>query len=547
MPDDKRDGDDLFEDLDKFFAPIKDVDWDEPADPGVSASPSEEHVSVQNAPTRPGTSAEPAENPPSPMDQSPSGDDDEPDAAWYDTSVMAPIDDLLGEGEGDLTSEAGTSEHDAMKPSAGQADLFGASADEGGTDQSSRSDHEAAVHVSRETQPMPAFLDEPSDADVQHAVEHFGGSLEQDAPPQAVVPFEDGEDDDPVIGGPELEAGDDFLAASGSSMVEDDILADLDEPTGAPRTIIVGSDEGLGGPSWQEPTSVEVGAELDRRGGADGERDVPAAFMTGVVLAGLSVGALLIGTGAFAILAIAIVLVAQGELFGVMVKHRYQPATAVGLVSGVMMMAGAYYHGEPGLLAMFALGTIATFLWFMTVPLAHRSNLLLNIGLTIFNMAWIPLLGGYLVALLRVGVGNQGKTLVISVIALTFIYDTAAFLFGSIWGGTWVARPLAPNTSPKKSWEGFVGALLVTLIVAMVLMPSLVDVFTDHKLDAALLGIVVGLAATFGDLAESLVKRDMGIKDMGSILPGHGGFLDRIDSLLFVAPAAFFVIRIVFG
>ena len=177
MPDDKRDGDDLFEDLDKFFAPIKDVDWDEPADPGVSASPSEEHVSVQNAPTRPGTSAEPAENPPSPMDQSPSGDDDEPDAAWYDTSVMAPIDDLLGEGEGDLRSEAGTSEQDAMKPSAGQADLFGASADEGGTDQSSRSDHEAAVHVSRETQPMPAFLDEPSDADVQHAVEHLAVRL----------------------------------------------------------------------------------------------------------------------------------------------------------------------------------------------------------------------------------------------------------------------------------------------------------------------------------------------------------------------------------
>ncbi|MEA2555388.1 MAG: phosphatidate cytidylyltransferase, partial [Actinomycetota bacterium] len=289
------------------------------------------------------------------------------------------------------------------------------------------------------------------------------------------------------------------------------------------------------------------GAELDRRGGAGGERDVPAAFMTGLVLAGLSLGSLLIGTGAFWILATVIVLVAQGELFGVMVKHKYQPATAVGLVSGVLMMAGAYYHGEPGLLAMFALGTIATFLWFMTVPPAHRSHLLQNIGLTIFNMAWIPLLAGYLVALLHVGNVTESKKLVFSVIALTFIYDTFAFLIGSVWGGTWVERPLAPNTSPKKSWEGFIGALVVTLIVAMVLMPSLVSVFTDHKLDAALLGIVVGLAATFGDLAESLVKRDMGIKDMGSILPGHGGILDRIDSLLFVAPAAFLVIRIVFG
>lgn len=545
MADDKRDGDDLFEDLDKFFAPIKDVDWDEPADPGVSASPSEEHVSVHNPAPPPDL---PAEAAPSPGTSAiPSSDDDEPDAAWYDTSVMAPIDDLLGEDD-DVALAADQSDLDAVQRSAGQADLFDTPAGDGGPDQAYLPDDEPAVQVSRETQPMPAFLDEPSDADVRQAVEHFGGTLERDPGTEAVVPFEDGEDDDHlVIGGPELEAGDDLLAGPGAAAVEDDILADLDEPTGAPRTVIVGSDEGLGGPSWQEPTSVEVGAELDRRGGADGERDVPAAFMTGLVLAGLSLGALLIGTGAFAVLAIAIVLLAQGELFGVMVKHRYQPATAVGLVSGVLMMAGAYYHGEPGLLAMFALGTIATFLWFMTVPPAHRSHLLQNIGLTIFNMAWIPLLGGYLIALLRVGIGSQGKTLVISVIALTFIYDTAAFLFGSIWGGTWVERPLAPNTSPKKSWEGFIGALVVTLIVAMVLMPSLVDVFTDHKLDAALLGIVVGLAATFGDLAESLVKRDMGIKDMGSILPGHGGVLDRIDSLLFVAPAAFLVIRIVFG
>ncbi|MEA2521326.1 MAG: phosphatidate cytidylyltransferase, partial [Actinomycetota bacterium] len=302
--------------------------------------------------------------------------------------------------------------------------------------------------------------------------------------------------------------------------------------------------EGMGGPSWQEPTSVEVGAELDRRGGAGGERDVPAAFMTGVALAGISLGALLISAWAFAFLSMVIVVFAQGELFGVMKKHRHQPATAVGLVSGALMMAGAYYHGEPGLLAMFALGIIATFLWFMTYPPAHRANLLQNIGLTIFNMAWIPLLGGYVVALLQ---GSDGKKLVIAVIALTFIFDTSAFLFGSIWGGTWVERPLAPNTSPKKSWEGFVGALVVTLIVAMVIMPSLVSRFTDHKLDAALLGIVVALAATFGDLAESLVKRDVGIKDMGSVLPGHGGVLDRIDSLLFVAPAAFMVIRIVYG
>ncbi|MEP7059493.1 MAG: phosphatidate cytidylyltransferase [Actinomycetota bacterium] len=539
MTDDKREGDDLFEDLDKFFAPIKDVDWDEPTDAGAGSTPSEEHVSVHSAtPVTPGNPS-----PDEPVTVPPAGEEAEP--AWYDTSVLAPIDDLLGEG--DLGSEQ-TGEDVMPGPDpvlSGQADLFDApSAD---ADEQILPDDDTVVRVSRETQPMPSFLDEPSEDDVRQAVEHFGGMVDDDPRARTVVPFDDGEDEDLASGAAVYEAGDDLLADPTSGPVEDDILSDMDDPSGVPRTVIVGSDEGMGGPSWQEPTSVEVGAELERRGGVGGERDVPAAFMTGVILAAVSLGALLIAGGAFALLATIIVLVAQGELYGVMVKHRHQPATAIGLVSGALMMAGAYYHGEAGLLAMFALGTIATFLWFMTVPPAHRSHLLQNIGLTIFNIAWIPLLGGYMVALLRVVPGNEGKKLVFAVIALAFVYDTSAFLFGSVWGGTWVERPLAPNTSPKKSWEGFVGALVVTLILAMVLMPSLVSVFTDHKLDAALLGIVVALAATFGDLAESLVKRDMGIKDMGSILPGHGGILDRIDSLLFVAPAAFLVIRIVIG
>ena len=142
-------------------------------------------------------------------------------------------------------------------------------------------------------------------------------------------------------------SGDDLFADIHGGEVEDDILSDLDEDDGVPRTVVVGS-EGLGGPSWQEPTSVEVGADLDRRGPNEGERDVPAAFLTGVVLAGVALGSLMIGKGAFAIVAGLVVLVAQGELFGVMVKHHHQPATAVGLVTGALMIAGAYYHGEAG-------------------------------------------------------------------------------------------------------------------------------------------------------------------------------------------------------
>ncbi len=272
---------------------------------------------------------------------------------------------------------------------------------------------------------------------------------------------------------------------------------------------------------------------------------MPAAFLTGIVLAGVAVVALLIGEGVFAIVAAVVALVAQGELYGVMVKHHRQPATAVGLVSGALVLAGAYYHGEAGSISMVSLGLLATFLWYLTVPAPHRKDLVGNIGLTMLGLVWVPALAGSLLIILT----TFGAEVVVAVIALTFVFDTAAFLIGSVWGGSFVQRPLAPATSPKKSIEGLVGASLITVIVSMAFITSFVDVapeiFSGARVNAALLGIIVSLAATFGDLAESLIKRDVGVKDMGSVLPGHGGVLDRIDSLLFVAPAALLLLRVI--
>jgi phosphatidate cytidylyltransferase len=387
----------------------------------------------------------------------------------------------------------------------------------------------------------------PSDEELEAAAEYFApssetepsqGAIAQDEPVGGVVGFDEGEDDYAGAAvGSDAGAGEPYVEG------DRDILADL-HPDEEPQTVMVGSGEGLGGPSWQEPTSVEVGADLDRRGPGPGERDVPAAFLTGVVLAGVALAALLIGKGVFGVLAAAVVLLAQGELFGVMVKHHRQPATAVGLLAGGLMLAGAYFKGEGAVLAMFALGVIATFLWFMSGPATTRKDTAMNIGLTVLNMAWIPLLAGYLLITLK---GSDGTQLVVAVIGLTFVFDTAAFLSGSVWGGQFFPRPLAPSISPKKSIEGVIMGGLVTVIVSVPLVTSFVDVFVDKRIEALLLGIVVAVAATFGDLAESLIKRDVGIKDMSSILPGHGGVLDRIDSLLFVAPAAFFFFRVIFA
>ncbi len=517
MTDDKPGGDDLFEDLDKFFAPIRDVDWESEETPQSSETPQEEHVAV-HAPVAPSGQGEHAEE----SAATPSIEDDDDDESWYDTSVLEPIDELLGSttDEDDAEEVEIDQEIVAAIPEAGDdADQTGLFDAPGAGDEGSMPD------------------EEPSESALEAAAEHFAGSVDRDEDPVDEVVT--------VIASEPATTMDDLFGDEPADQVEEDILSDLDEEDRVPRTVVVGA-EGLGGPSWQEPTSVEVGADLDRRGPNEGERDVPAAVLTGVVLAGIALASLLIGKGAFAIVAGLIVLIAQGELFGVSVKHHQQPATFVGLVTGGLMMAGAYYHGEPGVLAMLALGIMATFLWFMAGPAAHRKGVVGHIGATILNIAYIPLLASYLIITLAIG-GSDGKALVVAVIGLTFIFDTCAFLVGSVWGGSFFQRPLAPSVSPKKSLEGLIGATLITIIVAMALVPSFVAPFEHKQTEALLLAIVIAAAATLGDLAESLIKRDLGIKDMGSILPGHGGVLDRIDSLLFVAPAAFLLLRVIFA
>ena len=525
MPDDKPGGDDLFEDLDKFFAPIRDVDWESDETQAASGGSQEEHVAVRPSEPDPVVIADEPEVTVTPVSSTIEDEEDDEDA-WYDTSVLEPIDELMGEAIEDEDIETGLDAVVGADPAVVDA-----------TDPEDPTYQGGLFDV-----PRAGDDDEPSPEDIEAAAEHFSGSIHVD----------EGPDDEPIDEAatvvpqePATATGEDLFADIHGGDVEDDILSDLDEDDGAPRTVVVGA-EGLGGPSWQEPTSVEVGADLDRRGPGEGERDVPAAFLTGIVLAGVALGSLMIGKGAFAIVAALVVLVAQGELFGVTVKQHQQPATAVGLVTGALMIAGAYYHGEAGILAMFSLGVVATFLWFIAAPAAHRKGAISHIGVTLMNIAYIPLLASYLIVTLSIG-GSDGKALVVAVIGLTFIFDTAAFLVGSVWGGSFFQRPLAPSVSPKKSIEGLIGATLITIIVAMALVPSFVGPFEEKRIESLALALVVAAAATLGDLAESLIKRDLGIKDMGSILPGHGGVLDRIDSLLFVAPATFLLFRVIFA
>ena len=523
MVDDKRDGEELFEDLDKFFAPIKDVDFPEPEEPEAATTPQEEHVAVQ----RPEEAEAVEEVEEVEAEEAEAEGPEAVSGAWYDTQVMESIDEL---GEEDVVEDLAEEEGTVTVPDAaleGQEGLFasGQGIDEEDEDWPAAEQEPAA--------PSDTWVQqhEPTEEEVEAAAEHFAESVRSEEPePAMATPF-----------GDEVEEGSgDILSDLGAEDVEEDILSDLDEDAAAVRTVKVGS-EGLGGPSWQEPTSVEVGADLDRGGG----RDVPAAFMTGLVLAVVAFGSLLISRSLFAVVATAIVLIGQFELFVAMKKHHRQPATAIGLVTGGLVLWGAYDRGEGAILAMAGLGILATFLWFMAVPAVHRKDVLVNIGLTVLNVAYVPVLAAFLLLILGIGSSSDGRALVAAVIGLTFVYDTMAFLGGATFGGVSIRRALAPDTSPKKSWEGLIVATIVTLIVSMGLVPSFVGPFEDRRVDSLLLALVISAAATFGDLAESLIKRDLGMKDMGSILPGHGGVLDRIDSLLFAAPAAYLLFRVI--
>ena len=576
MANDERRGDDLFEDLDKFFAPIKDVDWDE-REAATPSTPQEEHVAVRSEPASSGAvapaqpPATPTGAPPSPAAPSsagPHGTEPEPepsgppadgpdvasvsapemtpaqpvdlgeheDEAWYDTGVLetvASLEDDDDAGPSDEPDDASVRivPGSASAPIDDQADLFG-------------DDDDDAWPTDETAATAPTAPEQPSEEDLEAAAEHFAGSIRSEER-YDTAPLEGGalvfEDDEAPV---DSEA--DLLADLGAgptdpAAVEEELLADLErEPQ---PTVVVGGGQGLGGPSWQEPAAIEVGADLERRGPDVGERDVPAAFMTGVVLAGVAVASLLVGETAFAIVAALGVVAAQAELFGVMTRHHLQPATFVGLVTGQLLVWGVFFRGEPAIPAMLALGVVASFLWFLTVPPAHRSHILQNLGVTALNLLWIPLLAAYLLATLEL---PDGRQLVIAVIGLTFVFDTAAFFVGSVWGGSFFTRPLAPSISPKKSIEGLVGGALVVVVVSVALVPTgFIEPLDGARVEALLLGLVVAVAATLGDLAESLVKRDLGVKDMGNVLPGHGGVLDRIDSLLFVAPAAYLLFRVV--
>lgn len=249
--------------------------------------------------------------------------------------------------------------------------------------------------------------------------------------------------------------------------------------------------------------------------------------LTGLILAGLLFGSLLVAGWAFALFVTAIVTLGLGEFYMTLRRRGYSPLSLFGLVGAVGTLLATWFHGPIAIPSGILLTTVVVFFFYAFAP--TRRDALSNGGLTVLGMAWATGALAFAIAIAR---AEEFQILVLAVVAATAAMDIGAFSFGRRWG----RRPLAQILSPNKTLEGLLGGTLLAVLVA-----SGFGFFELGPFDLAgglALGAVVAVAAPLGDLAESMVKRSMAVKDMGSTLPGHGGVLDRIDALVFVVPAA---------
>ena len=263
-------------------------------------------------------------------------------------------------------------------------------------------------------------------------------------------------------------------------------------------------------------------------------RNLVLATLIGLGLGGLMLVSLIFIKSLFMILAVVVVAFTALELAEALRRAgRSVPRIPV-IVSAVAVVPAAFYLGAAGQWLAMMVGIVFITLWrlvMLAIP-AHRvpARILLgDIGGGFLIQVYVVFLASFAVLLVA---QPDGEWWTLSFLLLVISADTAAYASGLSFG----KHPMVPTMSPKKTWEGFAGAALATIVVGILLALLMLG---QPWWFGAIFGVVILIAATFGDLAESLIKRDLGIKDMSSWLPGHGGFLDRLDSILPSAAAAY--------
>ncbi|WP_236824541.1 MULTISPECIES: phosphatidate cytidylyltransferase [unclassified Blastococcus] len=260
-------------------------------------------------------------------------------------------------------------------------------------------------------------------------------------------------------------------------------------------------------------------------------RNLRAAIGVGVSLVAVILLSLFLWRPAFLGVLVVAILVAVVELTRALGKGGFS-APLVPLLVGALAMEGlAWTRGPTGLLTGFFLTALAVLLWRLAGgPVGYRRDAAAGV----LTALYVPFLAGFAVLLL---VPDDGAVRVTAFIATVIASDVGGYAAGVLFG----KHAMAPSISPKKSWEGMAGSVLACMLVAT---PILVLGLDAPWWGGLIFGAALAVSATIGDLAESLIKRDLGIKDMGDLLPGHGGIMDRLDSLLPSAAAAYLLLAL---
>jgi phosphatidate cytidylyltransferase len=260
-------------------------------------------------------------------------------------------------------------------------------------------------------------------------------------------------------------------------------------------------------------------------------RNLPVALAVAVVLGGLALLTL------FTLKATFLVLVAAAVGFALWELSRALGTRGIALplipiaAGGAAMLALAYWSGEQATLAAFALTVVVLLAWRLR---GGATGYVRDVTAAVFALAYLPFLAVFVPLMLARPDGSR-RTLIF--VALAVCSDVGGYFAGILLG----KHPMAPGISPKKTWEGLAGSVLLGVTAGAILLVTLLH---GHVWQGVILGAAAVAAATLGDLAESMIKRDLEIKDMGSVLPGHGGVMERIDSLLIVAPVAWLLLTV---
>ena len=264
-------------------------------------------------------------------------------------------------------------------------------------------------------------------------------------------------------------------------------------------------------------------------------RNLPAAIGVGVVLGGLALVTLLTVKATFLIYMGAALAIGLHELVTALkTKDIHVPLVPVAL-GGAAMLTAAYWAGGGAVAAAFALTLLAILIYRM---FGGTDGYVKDVTAGVFATAYLPLLGATVAAMLAPPDG--GKRVLIFIV-LAICSDIGGYFAGITLTPFTGGHKMAPVISPKKTWEGLAGSAFLCVVAGAIMVPTMLH---GHWWQGVITGIAALAASVFGDLAESMIKRDLGIKDMGTLLPGHGGILDRIDSLLACAPVVWLLLAV---